>query len=317
MKFRLIPILVLLFLLPAASLAQEAGLVKWTRIETRDHEVSAAFPPGYLVDTIEDAPGLEAHIFGYMDGVRVELRAVKNPRAKDQLKYMSAADGRNETNFTVDKLQGRRIWSRDGAETFHETTYLASDSHFYSFTVRASDPKTPAIARFLYSIQVKGKPLYIQKEKKEYQEDLVSLEKIQSSPEVAEAYKREYKKSEIKIDYRPMSAFNETDNFENVSRPPVMLKKGRFDYKFTDSSSLKEGSRNYSAKLKINFLANGEIGDITAYSDESRGYVDACVDSVRKAKFIPALLGGKNIDFVQTEECTTTLTVASYPEYRR
>lgn len=315
MKLSLLLILLCFFVVPGVT-GQEKAAEKWTRLESRNREVSAAFPPGYIVDTLNDAPGLEAYIFGYKDGVHMVFQTSKNPRAKDQLKYMPSIDGRNETNFNVDKMQGRRIWSRDDAETFHETTYLASDSHFYVFIVRAPDSKRPAVERFLYSIQVKAKPLYIQKEKKELSEELISLEKIQSSAEVVEAYKREYKKREIKVDYLPWSSYKETDESGNVIRPVIVLEKGKFDFS-SARFPITEGTgrRTYQAKLKIHFLANGEIGDITVYSDESLGYMTACVESFRKAKFIPAWKGDKNIDYVGIEECivsTTTVTSRGY-----
>jgi hypothetical protein len=310
----LLPLILVCFLLGSGGAAQEKSPEKWTRLESRNRDVSAAFPPGYLVDTIRDTSGLEAYVYGYKGGVRMEMRAAKRAGAKDQISYMPSIDGLNDSNFATGKLQGRRSWSRDGAETFHETIYLASDSHFYIFTVNAPDPKRPEVERFLYSILVNAKPLYIQKEKKEYPEDFVSLEKIQSSPEVVEAYKRKIQKREIKFDYRPMSAFTAVEKYEDIARPPVVLEMDRIDFKFDFSSNItgENGTRTYHAKLRVNFLANGEISDITAYSDESRGYMIACAESFRKARFIPAWNGDKSIDFVSIEDCTVSTTTVNY-----
>lgn len=318
MKLSLLLILICIFVVQGVSAQDKAG-EKWTRLESRNHEVSAAFPPGYFIDTLNDAPGLEAYVFGYKDGVRMEMRIAKNPMAKAHLRMMPAAtDGRNETNFSTNKFQGRRIWSGDAAETFHETTYLASDSYLYIFNVKATDVNKPAIERFLHSIQVGAKPLYVRKEKEDYPEEIVSLEKIKSSPEVIEAYRREFKKKEIKAEYQPMSAVKVTESGGGI-RPPIVLGRGRLNYKFDYSRGVTSGNgtRTYHAKLRVNFLANGEIGDITAFSDESRGYMEACIESIRKARFIPAWNGVENIDFVSIEDCIVSTTVVDSPGFVR
>ncbi|HEY0429173.1 MAG TPA: hypothetical protein VGC76_15440 [Pyrinomonadaceae bacterium] len=60
-------------------------------------------------------------------------------------------------------------------------------------------------------------------------------------------------------------------------------------------------------KLKIKLLAEGQIGDIIAYSDFDKKYVNSCIEAARKIKFIPAQTDGKNIDAFVIEDYSFTV----------
>jgi hypothetical protein len=68
------------------------------------------------------------------------------------------------------------------------------------------------------------------------------------------------------------------------------------------------------AKLKVDFRADGQIGDIIAYSNSKKDFVKSCVDAARKIKFIPAQIDGKNVD--ATMIVAYTMQIYSTPAVR-
>lgn len=313
---RLLQLICFLILIPSFSgvLAQGPDAKKWTRLEMKNHEFSVVFPPGYLVDTAEGRmDGRVVRLFGAGDNFSVSLSVIDDSNADERLKR-SVVDfqGYDGNTFTAGKFNGKRLWPRVVLPTMHQYVYLASDSHFYTLSIYARDMNGPEIQRILCGIKVNGKPVYVQNETKDFSEtEPVVIETLRSSPEVNEAYGRKYQKRDIKVTYEPVFGYKDDIKFEKNTRPAVILERDPLRKLLPKSlfRSLK-GARTFTAKLRVNLLANGEVGDITVFSDEPREYQDACVESLRRAKFVPAVQDGKNVDMVLTDSCVATLSLS-------
>jgi hypothetical protein len=289
---------ILILTLSSGALAQPAtppDEIKWTRIETEKKELSAAFPPNFIVDAEKKENGRRYTITGWQNGVRMELHVTKNSNARDQLRFVRARGEGEFSDFTVNGLKGKRN-SVSASGKFSENIHLASDEYYYLLKTEAGDGTKEEIKRFLFSIQVKGKAMYVSDKKPDSAEETVALADLKTSPEVLEALNRKVEKTQIKITRELAPLPSETVNDENLSRPPIVVFRPRIEYR---PNSEQGGS--FEATLKVNFLANGQIGDITVYSGADKGFVNACIDAVRKIKFIPAQINGKNVDSIDTE----------------
>jgi hypothetical protein len=289
--------------------------IKWTRIETDKKELSVAFPPGFIVDA-EKQGAKRYFITGWQSDVRMELHVFKQADAKERLRMMGGSPSGEtvSSSFTFDGVNGIRDSLPESNAEFSEGVFLASDNYFYILTVSAKDKrKEIEIMRFLNSVQIKGFPLYVVDHKQNVPEETVALADLKTSPEVIEAYNRKPEKTNIKISRELAPPPDEVFSFEKYSRPPIVLEKPypKFDGKARAALAV---------KLKINFLANGQIGDITAYSSADKNYVDACIEAARKIKFIPAQLDGKTVDStdivdytVYSSKALTQTTITGLP----
>jgi hypothetical protein len=292
---------------PAAT-TQE---IKWTRIEIDKKELSVAFPPGFIVDA-EKKEGLTGNrtiITGWRNGVRMELHVSKTGDAGERLQRVVASKVSNLSNFTVNGLKGKKISSSVADGRFFEKIFLAGDNHFYFLKVEARNNRKEEIARFLYSIQVKGKPMFVTADKnRNPAEEIVSFADLKTSPEVIEALNRKTGKNQIKVIRELAPLPGEFIPDENYSRPPIVVNHPFPQYR----GNITGGS--LEATLKINFLANGQIGDITVYSGATdKDFVEACVDAARKIKFIPAQIDGKDADAVDFQEYSIQIYTVTSP----
>ena len=278
---------------------QDAAPVKWTRFES-GKELAFSLPPGYMVDTQEDDAGI--HIMGFHEGVRIDFWMYNDENALERL-MVPELNKPDTSTFQIGEISGVRTINRAGAARGIETLHLASESTYYSLRTEGPSHGKAVIERVFNSVRVDGRPLFAQAApgKEEVAAGVVSLDKALSSPAVVEAYNRKYQKRDIKVTFELASSYKDDPEPMEGVRPPFVLQRPIVEIKIGRSAFNRFLS--FEAKLKANFLANGEVGDITVYSNASREFGEACVDSLRRAKFIPAQAGGKNIDMVFTDEC--------------
>jgi hypothetical protein len=285
---------------------QNTASVKWTRFEA-GKELAFSLPPGSLVDTREDETGL--HIMCFYEGARIDFRMYDDENALENL-LVPEFNRADSVTFEIDKLTGLRTINRIGAHVT-ESFYLASDSRFYHLTVERGDRGRSVVAGVFYSIRVNGRAPYARPPAdagtaagfpEPAVQETISLDNISSSAETVAAYDRKYKKRDIDVIYEPMQAFKEDPEPPAGVRIPFVLQRPVVELKLRSRLAYNR-SFSFEAKLKANFLANGEVGDITVYSNAPREFGEACVDSLRRSKFVPAQAGGKSIDMVFTDEC--------------
>lgn len=283
---------------------QEAPPAGWTRFETSNKEISFTLPPGYLVDANEDKNGL--HIVGYYEGASIDFRMSKDPDALERL-LIPDLNNKDSVTFEIDKVLGLRTMTSGPNGKTTEALYLASDTHFYHLEVTGAARAKPVAVRVLYSVLVNGKTPYDRPEKVAGEamasRDVVLLDTARSSTVVAEAYGRKYKKRDIRITFAPMSEYKEEPEPANGMQPPFILERPVIELKLSRRPFVFSRTMDLTARLKANFMANGEIGDITVYSWAMQEFGAACAESLRRARFIPATVNGKPVDMVFTDEC--------------
>jgi hypothetical protein len=309
--------LVLIHLLAFFAIGQDVLGVKWTRVETEKKELSAIFPPGFLVDAEKRSFDQVFRIVGFKNGVVMEMSVEKDGDAKSRIKRTYSSDSVSGDIFKVDNLQAKRIVSLANSKTYFEILYVASGDRFFSLTVRAPSMKNAEVGQFLGSIKINEKQLYTLPSNR-YPEELVAIKSLRTSPEVADAFDRKYEKHEIKVSYDSEKNFRELPETPLGIRPAIIVERPIPN--LSSLSGLGLGGADIgrlSAKLVITFLANGQIGDIKVYSNSVKSFAKGCVDSAKKIKFVPAREGDKNVDFVSIEnydvigERFTTLVTAS------
>ncbi len=300
MKKFLLILSMIFFVFEYASDAQEKS--EWTRVETADKDLSVSFPSDFLVDAEkQEDRNQQMRIIGFQNDVVMELAVYDESEPKKRIQQISSAVeskklGNGKGDFVI-----KRFSNKDDAEYFYETVFLASDKKFYRLSVHSKDSDKIEFSRFLYSIKVGGKPIFINKNvaQNDSEKVIVSLAGLKTSPTVLEALNKKFKSSERKITYIWDTKVTPTENQENWSRPYIILvrplpsnsvlavKPGYF---------LRRREGNGDATFKVKLLANGQIGDITVFSKADRALLFDLIEGVKEIRFLPAMKGDKPID---------------------
>lgn len=286
------------------SPAQET---KWTRIETDKKELSVAFPPNFFVDAEKRERNKRYSIVGWQNGVKMELHVYKENNSKERLQRVGSFPGNESVSFTINGLKGKKNNFSEYKNRFAENIYLAADDYFYHISVTAREERQEEVKRFLYSIQVNGKAMYLNDKKQNASEEIISIAELKTSPEVAEAFNRKFEKIERKISRELGQSPDQSVNTGKYTRPPIVLEK---PFPHIPNLSERPSDGSFEVTLKVNFLANGQIGDITAYSGGNTAFTNAAIESARKIRFVPAQIDGKNVDAV--DWLNYTMHVFSY-----
>jgi len=272
---------------------------KWTRIETAAQELTLAFPPNYIVDAEEKKFGRIYKITGFSNDVTMELAVSKNTSNRE-LSYIKPPKGMSSATFVKKDLKGIRTSSSSSETSLKETISIAGDKNFYYISITASDKTKPEIQRFLYSIKMKGENLFKNPNAQNYPESSIALSSLKTSSEVTEALNRKLEKKKLKAEKIISSSADQVTSYAEYSRPPIIVEQPYPEFRplFNGSGS----NISLMAKLKLTLLADGQIGSITVIAGSNDSYIDSCVDSVRKLRFVPAQKNGVNADSVKTIE---------------
>lgn len=286
----------------AVSLKADA---KWTQITTED--ISLTFPPAFIVDAEKRDKGQIYEIIGFQNGVLMRLVVFKDNDAKKRLKNFQARFDENIYEFNKDNLNGKIWLSKAESKDFFERIYLASDKNYYIITVNALNKDINEVNKFVLSINLNGKPLLTSTQEKNTVEQSISISTLQTSPDILEALNRKLDKTQINVMFKRWAEQPDKTDYTDYSRPVIILEKPRPTYRPSHNPQA-TGFFNFPTKLKITFLANGQIGDIVGYSDKDTAYVSSCVEAARKIKFIPAQINGKNVDSTDVVDYSMEMT---------
>ena len=320
-KFQHLFVLIILLFIVSSGFAQSKSNdgTEWTRIKDDKSEFSILFPSNFLVDNeIEKSYILapvhaslpevidsfeKPRITGNRDSVRMslsvfQLRQVSN--AKNHLWYFVGRDTTKDKyqDFQIGDFVGRKT-TFDTEKTLAMSVAIAIKNKVFLINASAKNEDEKIYEKFVMSLMLNGKALF--KSQTSDSSDTmqsVLISSLQTSPEILEVLNRKQEKSEIKIVKGTLSQQNENTDERNFSRPLVILRKP--DFEFIDVAS----RNNYSGlvKLKINFLANGKIGDIVVVSDAGKGITELAIKAARKIKFLPAEIDGKKVDAIRAVE---------------
>lgn len=264
---------------------------KWTRIVGTKGEVSAAFPPGFIVDA-EKRPGQVFGIKAWHAGAYITMNLIEDSITRNLFDGAAAVEDEKGTTFKIGSVRVKRFHTAESGKEYSERFFVYSDGRLYQIAARAPTSDNAQLVRFLYSISAGGSNIF-SGPVDTTPETSLPVKSLKTSPEVIEARSR--KQRDVKIIHKDESKFVAPP--ANVtSRPAIVV-----DRPNPPLSALRGNSGMLKAKAVIEYLASGEIGSITVYS-ANRSYAQACGEAAKKIKFIPALDGDKYVDSTGVQE---------------
>jgi hypothetical protein len=270
---------------------------KWTRIETENKEVSAAFPDDFLMDANTKTFNQRYKVFGFKQGVSVSWRIGEPSNPKLNFSRISAeSDNAEVSTFDFNGVSGKIYLYTD--ERYFKMVHFFVRKEFYTFSISSNSQSNVVAGQFLCSILVKGKQLFNCKEKNSVTEsETVLISTLKTSPQILEVLNRKSSGEKGKVSYvNYLTQTNEKPKPEDISkRPAIILRRESPQIRaLRVEGAILLGKSN--VKIRAVLLANGQIGSLTAPSKFDKGSLNSYIDALRKTKFIPAEIDGKPVD---------------------
>jgi len=272
----------------------------WTQIETENKELSVAFPADFLVDAKTDDFDQRYRVFGFENGVSLEMRITKPDDPKKQLNQITVEPSEYIKHYSIlfNGITGKNVINKKIG--YSSNVFLAYKDNFYHLSVSAPNEGQIEVDRFLCSIMIKDKPLFTCKNPlPETNNKTVSLLSLQTSPKVLEALSRKSDGKEGKISYQtgtPKSLENNA-NGDFSKRSAIILDRG-VPTRIGSRGNIGIPNQRFTIRVQVTLLANGQIGDVTVFAPVNldKSMLKKFVDAARKTKFIPAEEDGKPVD---------------------
>lgn len=294
MKYLFSIVSTILFFTVLPVFSQDSG--KWLRIEFEDKKLSVAVPQTNIIDTEKRDLSQRLGIVAFENGVEFEVFHRKphfipgflssiNPSVKTKSDTFQVGD------FTV--LTFAPVTLNGKVE--RSMTFI-KDKNYFTLTVRSKTGEEKEVNRFFLSIKLEGKPLFTKNEKTNFQEETVSASDLKTSPEIIEAEKRPTGKFEGKIRYE-LKSDEEITETEDLTHHAIIIDKPfpRYDPKtgFTGAGEVLD------VRLKVQFRADGQIGDIVVLSNSDEDFTQSAISKARRIKFVPARRNNEFVDSYQ------------------
>ena len=287
--------IILLAVLPVFS--QDAA--EWVRIESDNKELSVAFPPTNIIDAEKRDFGQRLKIVAFENSVEMTIVFTKEGGAKERIGRMFDSDKSRSETFKIGDFVIRKSEPPvKNGKSFMTSLAIAKDDNFYSLTVNAKTGDELEFARFLYSIRLDGKPLIKQNADNIPPERTVAVRELKTSPEIVEAFARKTGKNKGKITYELARIDDDDSKTSDLTHRAILVERSYPRFPSPFQPGMTTGS--IDIKLKVQFLADGQIGDIVVQSEADKMFVNAVIDAVRKTKFVPARKDGKYVDSTLT-----------------
>jgi hypothetical protein len=275
----------IIMLIALNCFAQEA---KWTRIDFEKNLFSAIFPTDMIVDAEKVEGNRKFKIWSYGGELNVNLIAYKNDRAKEYLKNMRVGGSLESDQTDVGDVYARKfVFRTDGF--YSAQIYLASKKGLYYFSFTADKVDSPKLVKFFNSFKTQGKAIF-PAEKPSAEEPEISLidTDLKSSPQVVTALNRVPNNLTGNYDVDRV-----TRSMNTIRKPSQM---NRFPIILRDPEPKSGKIKGQFVVVRVQLMANVDTGEVKVYTDADDKGVFAAVDAVRKMKFLPAQLNGKNVD---------------------
>jgi hypothetical protein len=289
-KFAIYSILLSAFL-SAAPAAVQAG--EWTRIESFMREFSYLVPDNY--SAFRSKEGKSYLVSSYRDGVSINIfmQPELSPRRRlvDLEEKYDLFDCAYEY-YTLANAAGK-IFTCESDKQFFRTIYLALDTKYYRITVGADSSLNNNAKKFLNSIRIMGKPMFPKNnDAKDNDEKTLAEEKL-TTDKLAEQYLKMPDSSGLK------TSWAETEKAPLINADSPVYSRELYVLKSAAPKlpveTLRAGPRSARARLKITFLATGEIGKAVVAHSTNGTYTQAVLDALPKMRFIPAQIAGKDV----------------------
>ncbi|HQU82667.1 MAG TPA: energy transducer TonB [Pyrinomonadaceae bacterium] len=286
-----------------AQEAQNASVKKdWVTVKSDDEKLAVDFPADFIVDTETNEYDRISRLVGFNNGVIMEMVTYK---AAAKSRFFSAPtnfSGAETITFKKEDFDGMRRTYKD-LSGYTRTYYtLGNKKGVYSILVRVPNGKLAEAERFLFSIKLGGKPLFVNPKEQPTASKTVLLGSLKSSPEVLEALKSKPEKKTIKITTQDIVPESIPLDFEGLTSIPIVIESNRIGQLPRDSLRVLPNGGEFIAYAKVSVLENGSVGEVWLYSNSGEDYAKACIEAVKKAKFIPAMKNGKPVDSFEIME---------------
>lgn len=274
----------------------------WIRLLSTGKDFSVTVPSnGYLTQN----GGEKSQVWYFEKGVSLIVSMEKRGDAKSVLKRWASdkyliADCEKYKYFESGDFLIRQYTYSDDPDENRLFLYLASSKGLYYVSASAKANGGPLFEKFASSIQLNSKPLF-KGSQPGGGEPVVSIGSLKTDPIVLQALSRPDSRTS-KLEAAPSTALPPTDN-RDFSRGLITLLVPKAEY----SSLGRKRMTNGAVKLRIEFLASGEIGKITLLSSLTRDLDQKAFEAARKIKFIPAEIDGKPVDSWRTLQYTFTI----------
>jgi hypothetical protein len=287
-------LLSLLLLSAGPIFAQDA---KWVRVETFMETLSFKIPEGYFAYRNKERS--ETYLSWYENKVAINVSMIKVLQARSRLARIE--DGYDQFDckydyFTLGPIAAK-IFTCESDKQFSKTIYLATDDRYCKFVVAAPTADSVNVSLFLMSLRSHRAPIFPKYgDKPDANDKVLREEEIKSSP-LVEKYLKMPDAGYIKV----TAPKDIKDTGEKVldadspvySRPTIMLRKYAPSFPKVDKTGPPIHIR---VKLRVQFLAGGQIGKVEVLVTNGFEYTEAAIDSLRKLKFVPAQIDGKDVD---------------------
>jgi hypothetical protein len=271
---------------------------KWTRIEF-EKTVSVSVPDGFLVDVEKQAVFVnqKIRVFSSNGDFWFSLKIFNYTNPKRSVNgYRSESN--DSDRFSSDQAVVRRlIFNKVSLD--ENTIIIGTKKNYYEFSIRVpneGEARTLAL-KLIDSIKVGEKKLFPQNIEKIDVATVLLDSDLKTSPEVLTAYQREFKEND---EFTRISTAAEiidmqkADNRE-FSRQIILIDNHFGVAKNRIGSNITPKGKILVAAL---FKADGSLGEIKAFYTSDETTAKAVIKEGRKTKFIPAQVGGKNVDSV-------------------
>lgn len=294
-------IIFLVLLASVITLAQEKPLAvndsEWVRIESPSKDLSFSLPlNGYLVDNEDGAfrlyysngNVLATVIINKKNNAKAEFRElVKYTKVEEKFKYFESGDFLiRQATTENDKKEIDSLW-----------LYLASSKASYYISVSSKDDLGAGFKRFLRSIKLNQRALFMASDQYSVERQTIIVSSLKSDAIVINALKKPDSK-QWKLEKGTVQAEDKKSKDIIYSRDLVILRKPRSIY--PDSARMNDVYG--TVRLRVTFLANGEIGNIILLSSLDNGFDKSSFEAAKRIKFLPAEVDGKAVEVSKTFE---------------
>lgn len=297
MKISHISLFLILLFGTLTSFAQDAN--KWLRIEFENKKFSVAVPQTNIIDTKNREFNQQLRIVAFENGVEMEVHQRKSNFAADHIRDRKNSKKLNDESFTIGEfliLKPAPIIS-GSRSVRHSLTIIKGDVIYVLFT-RSKTGEEKEVLRFLRSVRIEDQALFEQNEKTDLPEDSVSVSSLNTSPEIIEAEKRKTGKFKGKISYELQELNPENDSeTEDLSHRALIIEQPR--PRFSPGANITGSIRQFTVRLKVQFRADGQIGDIIVLSNADKNFTKSSIDLARRIKFVPARRDSEFVDSFQ------------------
>jgi hypothetical protein len=284
-------VLTLLLFISAAAFAQpKAAAAKWVKIEGAMRGYSFLLPEGYFA-YLNRKTG-ETFLSSYKDDVSINIDITSDLFSRELLKGLEDRYGQSDCKYdyyTLGPYSGK-FFTCDNNKQFSKTIYLASGNDFFKITVGAVSEFEKPVTKFLSSLRFHGAPLFSRYNAPSAGDEVsINSFDLKNDP-LVDQYMNKPDNENIKWTNSGKARTTLFDADSIIySRSLVIIRRKK------PSFFIKHGV-SALVKVKIYFLATGQIENVEVISSTGTDHTVKVIDSLKEMRFVLAQVNGKDVD---------------------